>query len=392
VTDNLNLKYLFLDECAEELADCWNTTDEAITDLWVLNYDVCGCPYCACGGYSNTDRWQDLEWNSAVYDSDTGEFDYALYDCVDCRCTVADDIFFNIDRRTCSSYDAAERTEADCTEQDALLTCWQENNGDVPETDEDTICTDDTFDTYCGFRKVDMIAARDPDIVCVEEDIEDAGTWDCFENFLCEAVFDKDELADTGMQCAYNKDASFTARTYDCVKYKWLSETYKVNLNFSCCTTDKCNVYEDADWEECESSSVAADILAVREECEYGDRGVSNSDFIKAVKCGKDLPQDKYEVCDIIGDYWKWVTACDCKYYQLLEKNMANDEKSIEVKQALQLKFDTAHYWTKSSISLWNDAYECGKTFECDITDGVEAKKGNILAMVCVAVAFIMYY
>eukprot|EP00483_Globobulimina_turgida_P004275 UN04284 len=171
------------------------------------------------------------------------------------------------------------------------------------------------------------------------------------------------------MLCLYNENAEFTVKSYDCIKYEWLSETYKVNLNFSCCTTDQCN--DQSVWEDCESNSAATDVLKVTMGCKYGDHGVSNSDFIKSEKCGKDLPQDKYSVCEIIGDYWKWETACDCRYYQVLEKNMANDAESKELKQALQLTFDEEYASTKYYLALWNDAYECDKKFECDITDGI---------------------
>ena len=121
---------------------------------------------------------------------------------------------------------------------------------------------------------------------------------------------------------------------------------------------------------ECEANDGISSYIQSLYECPYGDRGVTNLDYIKQLKCGVSLPEpDDLEarVCDLIENRWKWSTTCKCREYQILEKLYGDSDYENELRSQLQDSFDTTYAYLEEILEAWNQEYQCDKTFECDI-------------------------
>eukprot|EP01084_Bolivina_argentea_P120450 213508_1 len=384
---NKNLKYKFLDQCKNSLQGAWNDTSR-----W-HNYDNVGvmtntcpnddlkrspdpivsniCPNGDCDMRFTGESWNSTQYQQTIYKQD-GSIDYILYDCIYCQCVnslVPPACWIT----TPSCFNTSFKQDDDS------LICSFGVNTNLNDT---TLCTESATNiTYCGWNQHIVPINFDPDNVCIADEIKMEANWGCQKDYECDAFFGYENLSNSDVGfCSYNS-VTFTAKTYDCLHYEWLCEEYTININQMCCgkgAGKQCNQQIPGKYalgidNKCKPSDAVASYYQTKYECLYGERGINNNDFIKHKKCAVDLIQGEYDVCSVIGDYWKWETNCECKQYQILEKYYPIDEYHNKIRHVLQLKFDTNNNETKQNLEKWNVAYQCGKTFECNITHHVNS-------------------
>eukprot|EP01083_Nonionella_stella_P237876 834094_1 len=302
------LKYEFWDDCKYYLQDAFNDTSrwgDALS-MCTQNENVFSatarCPRVTCGTYLNGNRWNGITYSQTLRDENENIEDI-LYDCGTCECDTGPG-FGNLDV-ICTTYDADVTGDDQCTVSD--LTCDAENQAGFES------CNEGEGEVYCGWNQQLTPDGFDPDTVCIEDDVESEASWGCMNDFECDAFYGYNNLQESSKGiCSYNT-VSFTAKSYDCVNYKWLSETYKLETYHMCCkkqdgTTGYCNsqpiLSETAlgSENECTSNAALGDFRKKIYECQYGSRGISNKDYIKELECGIDLPEGKYDddkyVCD----------------------------------------------------------------------------------------------
>eukprot|EP01083_Nonionella_stella_P136980 416929_1 len=365
---NEQLKYRFLDTCHSGLYDAWDdytrwdTPGSCTVGMMASNYR---CPTANCDGLTGT--WEGLEYKYATYDDD-GYFGRAIFDCVDCSCAVNS-------VTSCNAYDEDELS-ADACSRETLLCSVGDEWGDL----DPISCNVGDGESYCGWSEFKAIDGFDPDRVCIESYIENGPEWECMDAYICEAFYGKDELEDSSKGLCAAQQMSFTVASYDCIDYKWVSETYTFDGNHMCCTgSNECNEQDVSatalgDSNTCSSNSRISTYYKVMFECMYGDKGLGNNDFSKYSQCSVPLPEDKYDVCDLLEPYWKQGTFCSCRAMQVIEKMYPSDDYHDGLREQLQLAFDSTYASTKATLEMWNEDYDCGKTFQCDITadDGVD--------------------
>eukprot|EP01083_Nonionella_stella_P309662 1097587_1 len=368
IMGNEQLKYRFLDTCHSGLYDAWDdytrwdTPGSCTVGMMASNYR---CPTANCDGLTGT--WEGLEYKSATYDDD-GNFERAIFDCVDCSCAVNS-------VTSCNAYDEDELS-ADACSRETLLCSVGDEWGDL----DPISCNVGDGEAYCGWSEFKAIDGFDPDRVCIESYIENGPRWECMDAYTCEAFYGKDELEDSSKGLCAAQQMSFTVASYDCIDYKWVSETYTFDGNHMCCTgSNECNEQDVSatalgDSNTCSSNSRISTYYKVMFECTFGDKGLGNNDFSKYSQCSVPLPEDKYDVCDLLEPYWKQGTFCSCRAMQVIEKMYPSDDYHDGLREQLQLAFDSDYAYTKATLEMWNEGYDCGKTFQCDITadDGVD--------------------
>eukprot|EP01083_Nonionella_stella_P317723 1158199_1 len=353
------LKYPFLETCHDQLFDAYNDTTrwdtpDPSTCLSGMMAPYWRCPTAKCQAGNGT--WTALEWSRGVYDADD-EFIRAMYDCVECSCPA--NLVPN-----CEAYQADVSSEDECIKERLMCssgTQW----GDL-----DPIQCNAAEGDYCGWREVKAVDGFAPNEVCREDEVEEGPYWSCLPGYICEAFYPPDELKANSSGFCSVQEANYTVSGYDCITSAWVSETYTIDDRLKCCIgngTDECNNQNIGDSDACSPNSDVTTFMQVVIECQYGNRGINNNDFWNDQECGIGMPEGKYGVCSLLELYWKHETFCDCRKYQVLQNMYPSDEYHNGLRNDLQFAFDAAYASTKDMLEIWNKAYECGKTFECDI-------------------------
>eukprot|EP00486_Rosalina_sp_Unknown_P004492 CAMPEP_0201576916 /NCGR_PEP_ID=MMETSP0190_2-20130828/23009_1 /ASSEMBLY_ACC=CAM_ASM_000263 /TAXON_ID=37353 /ORGANISM="Rosalina sp." /LENGTH=528 /DNA_ID=CAMNT_0048008351 /DNA_START=313 /DNA_END=1896 /DNA_ORIENTATION=+ len=370
------MKDSFLSLCSFRLQDAWDDTTR-----WYKEDDACvnsftrgsgNCPYALCPSTRDPDNEDDDDYHAVEYagvvwvdEDEKTEVDYTLYNCATCNCyydgTPSPLNLFNPSNETLVICDAVTgqsnvQDSAECTSDFLNCTIDYDNQVDGPIS---------AYDNYCGWSKIEVPYDFDPDVVCIEDDIEQSATWGDKPKLICDAVYGYEEMASSSGQCSIT-DVSVTVKTYDCVDRKWQSETQKVTIYDMCCGsspegTAPCNNQAISPTalgtgdNECTSNSNVETLYKTLLSCNYGDRGVSE-DYIKEMECGTALSETsnyKSRVCDIIEDKWKWDSSCICKYFQALSKMQGDSEYEDSVRNTLQSQFDLIYASTKANLELW---------------------------------------
>jgi len=427
----------FLNDCGSYLDDAWDDPSR-----WYKRLDyTCSDNYFSssqsttafyqcpangdCGGYNYTEGWNTTAWSYGTYDEEEMKITSELYNCVSCECNS--DIYGgnSTSTVTCSTwYPYSVKNESMCgikiePEEDVYLNCSSDQNGNNQIGDIDSSTTSFTIgnqtfvnkyrelvdttscsvpEEYCGWEKWSNPKGFDPDVVCMDL-VTGIPDWGCQDDDICIAAYGYDDLqeSDTGF-CSYN-EISFTVKQFDCIDYEFKSETYQINFNKMCCgkaAGDYCNDQTPSETAldgGCPANSFIGSMSKELWECYLGDRGVTNTDYWKEMQCGVSLPDAsnvKSRVCDLIENRWTYSTSCECKQYQMLEKAFGNSDYEDSLREQMQLDFDTSYATLALNLEEWNELYECGKTFECDIYDSVNTIKLSFLTVLFIA--FVNYF
>eukprot|EP01084_Bolivina_argentea_P217940 369943_1 len=416
-------------ESANYLADCWRNTPDSVSRLFswydfattqadCFLTDAALCPRCGCDtDFKQQSSLTNHSYKTSVFykleNSTVSRKDYVYeYKCTTCNCTLEQYSAINTPRgplsyvnpSTCDHYDITNNDDLDFDDGDCIeeaLKCWQHSgpykvNGQGTDTCSGQRTSLSGFEDACSFEQF-RLDDSSPGDVCVEDGEESIGVWGCADSFECDLY---------GGDGCYTASFDYEVTQYDCIEDKWLGDTYKADMHYSCCSDEHyCNnvtVEEYLDQEDCTESGELEIYHQFKRECAHSQKNLydltDDKAFIRAAFCGDDLryedyapdgEEDEESLCDLLKVYWQYKTFCDCNQKRIrIQHYNDNSLKDADViAKMLRSQFWSAWTTERTRLTVMYEYWNCGEYdddddtfFTCDFdaeADVISNKKVN---------------